>query len=94
MATLFDRVLAIIGWFAATVRGSPAVIATRDLDRALLFLDRVLILSSRLAPTDDPSLDDMRLTVPAVVGRPEGELHSTSSAFGGLYELHDTKDPP
>ena len=26
-------------------------------------------------------------------GRLEGELHRTSSAFGGLYELHDTANP-
>ena len=26
-------------------------------------------------------------------GRLEGELRRTTSAFGGLYELHDTKDP-
>jgi hypothetical protein len=46
-------------------------------------------------PTD-LSFEDMRLErIPAMTswGRLEGELHRTSSAFGGLYELHDTKNP-
>jgi hypothetical protein len=46
-------------------------------------------------PTD-LSFEDMRLErIPAMTswGRLEGELRRTTSAFGGLYELHDTKNP-
>jgi len=53
------------------------------------------LVASTKRPTD-LTFEDMRLErIPAMTswGRLEGELQRTSSAFGGLYELHDSIDP-
>ncbi len=99
MALLVDRGLAVPGWLTSSIRrlaggrsraaGSVAVV--------LLVLSAVpiLLVASTPRPTD-LSFDDMRLErLPANTswGRLEGELRRTTSAFGGLYELHDTADP-
>lgn len=99
MATLIDRVLAGVGWFAATVRrftgGSRRVTTMIALGLCVLTAIPILLVATSHRPTD-LTFEDMRLDrIPANTswGRLEGELHRTSSAFGGLYELHDTRDP-
>src|SRR4051812_15617198 len=99
MASLIDRALAIIGWFAAAVQrlaGGSRKAPTR-VALALFVLTAIPIglVSTSHRPTD-LSFEDMRLErLPGLTswGRLEGELHRTQSAFGGLYELHDTKNP-
>src|SRR3954452_7320784 len=99
MATLIDRALAIIGWFGAAgqrLAGGSRKAPTR-VALGLFVLTAIPIgrVSTSHRPTD-LSFEDMRLErIPAMTswGRLEGEMHRTSSAFGGLYELHDTKNP-
>src|SRR3954454_6828512 len=99
MATLVDRVLAGIGWVAATARrlvgGSSRRVTWVAIALFTLTAIPIGLVSTSHRPTD-LSFEDMRLErIPAMTswGRLEGELHKTSSAFGGLYELHDTKNP-
>src|SRR6476469_8851981 len=99
MANLIDRVLAVIGWFAATVRrltgGSPRRVTLVALALFALTAVPIVLIATSHRPTD-LSFDDMRQDrIPPNTswGRLEGELRRTSSAFGGLYELHDTNDP-
>jgi hypothetical protein len=99
MATLIDRSLAVIGWFAAAVErlagGSPKAATRVALGLFVLTAIPIGLVSTSHRPTD-LSFEDMRLErLPGLTswGRLEGELHRTSSAFGGLYELHDTKNP-
>ena len=99
MAFLIDRVLAVIGWFAAAVRrltgGSSRRVTSVALVLFALTAVPILLVATSHRPTD-LSFEDMRQErIPPNTswGRLEGELRRTSSAFGGLYELHDTKDP-
>ena len=99
MAILIDRVLAVIGWFAATVRrltgGSSRRVTWVAVVLFALTAVPILLVATSHRPTD-LSFDDMRQDrIPPNTswGRLEGELRRTSSAFGGLYELHDTNDP-
>lgn len=99
MGTLIDRVLAVIGWFAASVRrlagGSRRAVTVIALGLCVVTAIPILLVATSHRPTD-LSFEDMRLDrIPANTswGRLEGELHRTSSAFGGLYELHDSNDP-
>lgn len=99
MTALVDRLLAAAGWYAATVRrlvgGSRRRVTWVALGLFVLTAIPITLVSTSHRPTD-LSFEDMRLErIPAMTswGRLEGDLHRTSSAFGGLYELHDTKDP-
>jgi len=99
MANLVDRVLAVIAWFAATVRrltgGSSRRVTVVALALFALTAVPIVLIATSHRPTD-LSFDDMRQDrIPPNTswGRLEGELVRTSSAFGGLYELHDTDDP-
>ncbi len=99
LSRLVDRGLAVAGWLTYSVRriggGRPRVAGS--VASVLLVMSAVplFLVASTPRPTD-LSFDDMRLErIPAMTswGRLEGELHRTSSASGGLYELHDTADP-
>ena len=99
MTTLVDRVLAVIGLFAATVRrltgGSSRRVTWIALALFALTAVPILLVATSHRPTD-LSFEDMRTErIPPNTswGRLEGELRRTSSAFGGLYELHDTNEP-
>ena len=99
MAWLIDRGLAVAGRLAASVRraagGSPRAPTYVALALLLLTAIPIGLVATSKRPTD-LSFDDMRLDrIPAMTswGRLEGELRRTKSAFGGLYELHDTARP-
>ena len=94
-----DHVLAVPGWTAHTVqralRGSRRATGSVAVSLLLISAVPIFLVASTPRPTD-LSFEDMRLErIPAMTswGRLEGELHRTKSAFGGLYELHDTADP-
>ena len=99
MTGLIDRVLSIAGWSAETIRrlAGGKHRAVRYVVLALLVVSAIPIalVATSQRPTD-LSFEDMRNErIPAMTswGRLEGELVKTSSAFGGLYELHDTTNP-
>ncbi|HEX6867923.1 MAG TPA: hypothetical protein VF119_03910 [Candidatus Limnocylindrales bacterium] len=99
MTSLIDRVLSIAGWSAETIRrlarGSHRAVRYVVLLLLLVSAVPIALVATSQRPTD-LSFEDMRNErIPAMTswGRLEGELRRTSSAFGGLYELHDTKDP-
>lgn len=99
MGRLVDRGLALTGWLTYSVRrvagGRQRAAGSVALVLLLLSAVPIFLVASTPRPTD-LSFEDMRLErIPAMTswGRLEGELHRTSSAFGGLYELHDTADP-
>ena len=98
MSWLIDRALALAGCLTYAVRRAAGGRrrAAGSVAAILLVISAVpiFLVASTPRPTD-LSFEDMRLErIPAMTswGRLEGELHRTSSAFGGLYELHDTAD--
>lgn len=99
MGWLVDRGLALAGWLTHSVRraasGRPRAAGSVVVVLLVLTVVPIFLVASTPRPTD-LSFEDMRLErIPAMTswGRLEGELHRTKSAFGGLYELHDTADP-
>jgi hypothetical protein len=99
LAWLLDRGLALAGWLTYSVRrlagGRPRAAGSIALVLLVASAVPLFLVASTPRPTD-LSFDDMRLErVPAMTswGRLEGELRRTKSAFGGLYELHDSVDP-
>jgi len=98
MTSLIDRVLSIAGWSAETIRRLAG-----GSHRAVRYVVLVLLLVSAIPMAfvgssprpSDLSFEDMRSgRIPGTTtwGRLEGDLRRTTSAFGGLYELHDAKD--
>jgi hypothetical protein len=99
MTGAVDRVLASAGWLAESIGrlagGSARARWYVVLGLLLATAIPIGLVASTKRPTD-LSFEDMRLErIPAMTswGRLEGELRRTSSAFGGLYELHDSTNP-